>query len=223
MAEIMDVIRSHLDRETLENLGKRVGVDASTVQRVASMALPLLLGGLSRNVNTSPQERSSLNTALERDHDGSLLGNLGSLLSGAGGGVAGAIGGLLSGGREREPSPRTTNGDGILRHVLGDRREAVEEGTARASGLERGQVGSLLSTLAPMLMGALGKVKHDRNLDEEGVAQLVESECRDVEHATPEASEGDLRRLLDEAKGGDEVASWADRFGSVLGGSSGDR
>jgi hypothetical protein len=221
MAEIMDVIRSHLDRETLENLGKRVGVDASTVQRVASMALPMLVGGLSRNVNQSPQDRFSLNAALERDHDGSILDSLGALLrgSGTGGGLAGAVGGLLGGGSERTPGPRAANGDGILRHVLGDRREAVEEGTARASGLDRGQVGPLLAALAPMLMGALGKVKRDRDLDEEGVAQLVESERRDLEHATPEAGEGDLRRLLDEASGGEDVASWADRLGSALGGS----
>jgi hypothetical protein len=72
MAEIMDVIRSHLDRETLDGIGKRVGADPSIVQRVAAMALPLLVGGLSRNVSESPQGRSSLNAALEHDHDGSL-------------------------------------------------------------------------------------------------------------------------------------------------------
>jgi hypothetical protein len=224
MAEIMDVIRSHLNRETLESLGQRVGADASIVERVASMALPMLVGGLSRNVNASPQGRSSLNAALEQDHDGSLLDSLGSLLGGGGsggglGGLAGAVGGLLGGGEQRAATPRAANGDGILRHVLGDRREAVEEGTARASGLDRGQVGSLLAALAPMLMGALGKVKRDRHLDEEGVAQLVESERRDLEHATPEAGDGDLRRLLEEGSGGEEVASWANRLGSVLGGS----
>lgn len=224
MAEIMDVIRSHLDRDTLAKLGERVGADESTVQRVASMALPLLVGGLSRNVNRSPQDRSSLNAALERDHDGSLLDSLGSLFGGGGsggglGGLAGAVGGWLGGGGERDEAPRAANGDGILRHVLGDRREAVEEGTARASGLDRGKVGSLLTALAPMLMSALGKVKRERHLDEEGVAQLVEAERRDLEHATPEASEGDLQRLLDDASGGDAVASWADRLGSALGGS----
>jgi hypothetical protein len=221
MAQIMDVIRSHLDRDTLEKLGQRVGADPSTVERVASMALPLLVGGLSRNVNRSPQDRSSLNAALERDHDGSLLDSLGALFGGggAGGGLAGAVGGLLGGGTDRAETPRAANGDGILRHVLGDRRDAVEEGTARASGLDRGKVGSLLATLAPMLMSALGKVKRERHLDEEGVAQLVEAERRDLEHATPEAGEGDLQRLLDEASGGDDVASWADRLGSALGGS----
>jgi hypothetical protein len=220
MAELMDVIRSHLDRGTLENLGQRVGADASTVQRVASMALPLLIGGLSRNVDR-PQGRSSLNQALEHDHDGSLLDGLGSLLRGGSGGglgaLAGAVGGLLGGGNPGTASPKATHGDGILRHVFGDRREAVEEGAARASGLDRSKVGVLLATLAPIVMAALGKVKHDRHLDEQGVAQLVESECRDLEHATPEAREGDLRRLLDDASG-DDIASWADRFGATLDG-----
>ncbi len=222
MAQIMDVIRQHLDRDTLESLGRRVGTDASTVERVASMALPMLVGGLSKNVNRSPQDRASLDSALEQDHDGSLLDSLGALFGGGGGGLgglAGAVGGLLGGDADRAETPRAANGDGILRHVLGDRREAVEEGTARASGLDRGKVGSLLAALAPMLMSALGKVKRDRHLDEEGVAQLVEAERRDLEHATPEASEGDLQRLLDDASGDDAVASWADRLGSALGGS----
>jgi hypothetical protein len=224
MAEIMDVIRAHLDRATLERLGERVGADPSTVERAASMALPLLVGGLSRNVNDAPQGRSSLNAALERDHDGSLLDDLGALLRGGGlGGLAGAVGGMLGGGQARAASPKATHGDGILRHVLGDRRGAVEEGTARASGLDRGQVGSLLSALAPMLMSALGKVKRERQLDEEGVAQLVEAERRDLERATPMAHEGDLRRILDDASSGDEVATWADRLGSALGGVFGGR
>lgn len=229
MAELMDVIRAHLDRDTLESLGRRIGADPSIVQRVASMALPMLVGGLSKNVSDSPQGRSSLNAALEQDHDGSLLDSLGGLLRGDGAGgsglgeLASAVGGLLGGGSGRGVNPKATNGDGILRHLLGDRRGTIEEGTARASGLDRGQVGSVLAALAPMLMGALGKVKRDRHLDEEGVAQLVESERRDLEHATPEASEGDLRRLLDGASSGDEIASWADRLGSALGGSLRDR
>ena len=80
-------------------------------------------------------------------------------------------------------------------------------------------MGSLLAALAPMLMGALGKVKHDRHLDEAGVAQLIDSERLDLEHAMPEAREGDLRRLLDEAAGAEDVASWANRLESTLGGS----
>jgi hypothetical protein len=224
MAAIMDVIRSHLDQQTLESLGNRTGTDASTVQRVAAMALPLLVGGLSRNVHRSPQARSSLNAALERDHDGSLLDQLGSLLGGggagggAGGGVGsllGAVGGLLGGG-EGAANPRAARGDGILSHVFGDRREAVEEGTARASGVDRGTVATLLATLAPLVMGALGRVKRERNLDEEGVAQLVDAERRDVEHAVPQAGEGDLLRLFEGAAGRDDVASWAERLAPAL-------
>ncbi len=150
MAAIMDVLHSYLDRDTLEVLGKRVGAEPSIVQRVVSMALPMLVGGLSRNVNRSPQERSSLNSALEHDHDGSLLNSLDLLLRG-GGAPGGGLGGLAG--------------------ALGDRRAAIEEGTARASGLDRGSVGSLLVALAPMLMSALGRVKRERHLDEEGVAR----------------------------------------------------
>ncbi len=110
MAEVTDIVQSYLDRDALESLGKRVGADPSMVQRVASMALPLLVGGLSRNVNDSPrgrssQDRSSLNAALERDHDGSLLDRLGSRLGGVGGGGGGPAGAWGGGSRKAPRAP----------------------------------------------------------------------------------------------------------------------
>lgn len=222
MAELLETIRSRLDDSTLEGLSRSVGSDPSSVRNVVSMALPMMIAGLSKNVHDSPEGRSSLNRALESDHDGSLLDRFGSLLGGSAGGtdgglsgLAGAVGGLLGGG---EGAKGATNGDGILRHLLGGRRGALEEGAARASGMDRSQVGRLLTMLAPLVMSALGKVKRDRGLSEDGVAEVVESERRDLERATPDAGEGDLRRLLDDASD-DEVSSLVGRLGSALGGS----
>ena len=72
-------------------------------------------------------------------------------------------------------------------------------------------------------MSALGRVKRERHLDEEGVARLVDEERLDLERATPQAGEGYLQRLLDEPSGGEDVASWAERLGSVFGGSLAER
>lgn len=222
MAEWMDVLRNRLDASTLDGLSRRVGAEPSLVQRVISIGVPMLVAGLSRNTE-DPDGRASLDRALQEDHDGSLLDRLGPLLgstetsggSGGGpGGLAGAVGGLLGGG---DLPSRTADGDGILRHVLGDRRRGVEEGAARATGMDRGHVSQILSAAAPLVMSALGRVKRERNLSADDVARLVDRERRDLEAATPDAGEGALRRLLDDSAGGD-APSWMERLGASLGG-----
>lgn len=252
MAELLDTIRNQLDSSTIEGLAQRVGSDPETVQRVASMVVPMLIGGISNNVHDSPEGRASLNQALEQDHDGSLLGQLDSLLGGAAGdaggggesggggvlrGLASAVGGLLGGdggadsdsgagsgsGATTGTDSRALDGEGILRHVLGDRRGTVEASAARASGMDRGQVASLIPMLAPLVMGALGKVKKDRNLSEDQVAEVVDEERRELERATPDASEGGIAGMLSNADEGD-MTQWAERLaGSFLGSGGGGR
>ena len=228
MAELLDTLRSRLDSSTIEGLSRSLGADSSLVRRVISMAVPMLVAGLSKNTD-DPGGRRSLDDALRQDHDGSLLDSLGSLLGSGGGGggglggLAGAVGGLLGGGNESRGGddgglPRgAADGEGILRHVLGDRRRGLEESASKATGMDRSQVSQVLAVAAPLVMSALGRVKRERDLSADGVAELVDRERRELESATPDAGEGDLRRVLDEAGGGD-ASAWLERLGTSLGG-----
>ncbi|MFW6040185.1 MAG: DUF937 domain-containing protein [Gemmatimonadota bacterium] len=160
-------------------------------ERGVAAAIPVLLGGLARNANASPDGAESLNHALERDHDGSVLDNLGDLLGaaesafgagdsgGSGGGLgelAGALAGALGGqafGDAATPSGsavKVLDGAGILEHVLGGRRRTVERGIGQASGLDVSQIAKLLPLLAPIVMAALGKLKRKEGLDAGGLA-----------------------------------------------------
>ena len=98
----------------------------------------------------------------------------------------------------------------MVRHVFGQRRGAVEGGVGRASGLDAGQVGQLLILLAPMVMSALARVKHQRHLDERGLTDVLRRERREIEERTPGLSRGGLRDLLDrddDGQVGDDIAS----------------
>jgi hypothetical protein len=70
----------------------------------------------------------------------------------------------------------TPDGDAILGHILGDRRAVAERGIAGASGLDLAKVGPLLSMLAPVVMGALGRARSQGNL---GPGQLSEVLARE--------------------------------------------
>ena len=80
--------------------------------------------------------------ALDRDHDGSILDDLG-----------GFLGDYLSG-----------RGAGILSHIFGDQEGAVERGVSQASGLDLSKVGPLLMILAPIVMGALGRARREEGI-----------------------------------------------------------
>ena len=125
--------------ETPRDIGAKLGIEPSQAATAMSMAIPVLVSALNRNA-ASPQGRSSLENALDRDHDGSVLDDLGGFL-GAGGG-AGSGGGM---------------GGAILGHILGSDRKQVENRIGQASGLDAATIGKLLVMVAPLVLAALSR------------------------------------------------------------------
>ena len=136
MSSILDLLGSQLDASTLARLGSQVGATPEQTSAAVSAALPALLGALHRNSST-PQGAAALGSALDRDHDGSILDNLGSLLGGG-------------------PSDSHVRS---LDHIFGQRRGNVEDAVASRSGLDRGQVMQILAMLAPLVLGALSRAR----------------------------------------------------------------
>ena len=107
---------------------------------------------------------------------GGLLGGLMQQTQGSdGGGLGDLLGGML-GGRQsntRNQIPpqfrKTMDGGGILDHVLGSRKEETAREISESSGLSLNKVLPLMATLAPILMGMLGKAKRQTNTDAGGL------------------------------------------------------
>jgi hypothetical protein len=135
-AGIIETLQQHLTPQTIQQMSNALGTSPAATSSAISMALPALLGGLASNAS-HPQGAAALNDALD-DHDGSILNNLGGILSGA---AASGIGGA------------------ILGHIFGGNRGTVEQGVAKSSGLNAQQVAQLLAMLAPIVMGVLGRMK----------------------------------------------------------------
>ena len=205
-SRLFDTLANVLGPGGLDRLSQQIGADRDQTERGIAAALPVLLGGLAREAEG--QGAGSLNSALDQDHDGSLLDDFSSSLSSraAGGGIFG----------DRAPS-RATNGDGILRHVLGAKRNPVEQGIGRASGLGGAQVSTLLATLAPMLMGVLGRLKRQNGMGQQEVAGLLREERESVERQVPPSRFGGLRGILDADQDGD-ISDEVAKIGAALGG-----
>ncbi|MFK8115466.1 MAG: DUF937 domain-containing protein [Rubripirellula sp.] len=166
MSDLLDLVSQHLNQDTIATLSRSIGADPQQTQQAIGAALPTLLGGLVRNA-AQPDGQQQLHGALDRDHDGSILGQLGSLF-----GQKPA---------EIQAPEKTTAGGAILDHILGGRRSRVESGVSQSSGLTSGQTIKLLMMLAPMLMGILGKRQKEEKLSPGGLGDLLRGEEQKVE------------------------------------------
>lgn len=189
---ILDLVKQNLTPELLGQLSSQIGAPREGTQSVIASAVPMLVAALAKNAAT-PAGAQSLDGALARDHDGGILDDLGPLIAGLGAGGA---------------------GDGILKHVLGDKRPAVEQQLGQKSGFDLSQVASVLATLAPIVMGALGKKKQAEGLDADGVAQAL---AADEDRARAEAPSF-LESLVDQDKDGDIKDDLLSAGSSILGG-----
>ncbi|MGB3547397.1 MAG: DUF937 domain-containing protein [Saprospiraceae bacterium] len=175
--DLSSLLTQTLSEGTIDQLSNQLGTDRQTTAKAAAAGVSALMGAMARNAST-PDGAQALAGALERDHDGSVVDNLGSLLGG-GGALSGMLGGLLGnmmgGGAPapQAPQPKALDGAGILGHILGGQQGGVIDAISKMSGLSQGKTGQLLLTLAPIIMGMLGKQKRSNNLDSGGLSDLL--------------------------------------------------
>ena len=143
---------SQLGPGAIDQISQQLGVDPQTARTGVEAGLPLLLSALAHNTQTE-QGAQSLANALARDHSSGV--NLDSVLSSAG----------------------MSDGDGILRHVLGSQRPQVEQGLSQQLGLDGS---SLLKILAPIVLGQLGQMQQQRGMDPDQLANQLRREQQNL-------------------------------------------
>ena len=159
MANLLDLLHGQLDDNMLDKLSKQIGgADPQQTATAAQGILSTLVGALAKNAST-PEGASSLANALDRDHDGGILDNLMGMLGG--------------GGQAQPEQARALNGPGILKHLLGNNQGGAIDMISNMSGLDQGKTGNLMSMLAPVVMGMLGKEKRQQGLDIGGLTGLL--------------------------------------------------
>ncbi|HEY6119041.1 MAG TPA: DUF937 domain-containing protein [Pyrinomonadaceae bacterium] len=178
---ISQMITQRIAGAAASQLASRLGVSEGTAQTAVQLAVPLIVAALARNAS-QPQEAQDLHEAVSRDHDGSILDNL-----------MGYLG-----------NPQAANGAGILGHVLGAQRPAVENNLAQATGLDQSAAASLLETVAPLVMGAIGREQQQKGLDAQGLAQYLGEQQQQAQSANPDLM-GSLTSMLDSNRDGSVV------------------
>lgn len=189
---LLDTIQGQLSPDAVQQIGRRIGAEPAQTNQAISAALPLLLAAMARNAS-DPAQAQGLARAIDEDHDGGLLDDLSGFLG--------------------APQGRAADGNGILKHVLGSRRGAVEQQLGRGTGLGASQMAQLLPLLAPLVMAALAKAKRQRGLDAGGLAGVLGGEQAQIQQRAPGLM-GTLSGLLDR----DGDGSAMDDIGGMLSG-----
>jgi hypothetical protein len=132
--------------EVLSKIGALIGLSPGKAEAAIGAAVPAILAGLV-GVAQKPEGRDRL-AALVEGQDTGLLDD---------------VTGALSGGREQS---LIDSGKGMLSTLFGQGNlDGLAGALGRSTGLDRGSAGSLLGTLAPVVMGALRREQRSQNLD----------------------------------------------------------
>ena len=197
---LLDMLGQQLQGNTLTQISQQLGTDEGTTAKAVALALPMLVGGLARNAATD-QGAAALDQALTRDHDGSLL----------------------DAPTRAVADPVAFGGGGILGHIFGQRQAPVEQGVAKATGLDAQKAGKLLMMLAPIVMAALARARSSQGATNASAGSVLQREQSSLERQVP-GGLGGLASILDRDGDGqiaDDIANLAAGKLGGLGGSGG--
>ena len=165
---IVDLVKEQLTSQVLGSLGSLAGTNEAQTKAASAAAVPALLGGLAKLAGNA-QGAGQLASAL----GGLDLGMLGNL--------AGVLGGANS-------SKVSNLGGGLLGTLFGNTAtSAIVETLASFLGIKGGVARSLLSYLAPVVLGTVAKqlTSSGKSIDASGIQSLFADQGRNIQSAMP--------------------------------------
>ena len=152
---LMDLVKGAVGSQ-IGPLSGILGESEQNTNSAIGTAIPAILGGLMKK-GSDQQGAGQIFKTLD-DHDGGILDNLG---------------GLLGGGNHQGVMDK---GNGLLDMIFGGNRSGLLGTIGRIAGLGGSKTGMLMSLLAPVVMGVLGKQRRSQNLDAGGMMNLLNSQ-----------------------------------------------
>lgn len=141
--DLQQLITQQLKDSVLDKVSKVSGADSDTASSIAQQMVPVFLENLKSNAKDSV-EAGKIEQAIDQDHSGSTLED-----------VVGSIGNDSS----------VLDGSKILGHVFGDKLGKVQGEISQKTGAQNDVTSTVMSVLAPVILGNIGKVKSEQGMD----------------------------------------------------------
>jgi len=198
---LLDLITGNTGNQIAEEAENKFGIKKNQVIALLAVATPLIVSYLYKK-SKDTKEANALSTALEEDHDGSILNNP-SLIKN-----------------------KEAEGNSILGHVFGDQKASVENQLSQSTGISLEKIGPILAMLAPVVMGYIGQQKQQTNTNTGGLGDLLGNILNKVNPSTSTGS-NPLQDILGQVLGNGSSNSGSnpiqDVLGNILGGTKNDK
>ncbi len=194
---LLDLIGGAAGSQVASQAENKFGIQKNQVIALLAVAAPLIISYL-RNKSQDQKEAESLNNALDRDHDGSILNDI------------------------SQADARQAEGGSILDHIFGGNKVNVENQLSQNTGISMDKIGPILAMLAPVIMGYIGKEKQQSNVNAGGLGDLLGGILGGASQQAQAQDSNPLNDILGSVLGGGQAQSSGnplnDILGSVLGG-----
>lgn len=194
---LLDLLTGNAGNQVAENAENKFGVSKNQIIALLAVAAPLVISYL-RNKSQDSNEAESLNNALDRDHDGSILDN------------------------PSQVEERQQEGGSILDHIFGQQKNTVENSLSEQTGISMNKIGPILAMLAPLIMGYIGKEKQQSNTGAGGLGDLLGGILGGAQNQVQQQDSNPLNDILGQVLGGGQQHAsnnpLNDILGQVLGG-----
>lgn len=190
---LLDQLTDFIAAEAAPQAAGKTGLDSGMAEKLMPVATALIMNRLGANA-TDPAKADQINAALDRHQGDALTGSR----------VA--------------ADEALIDGDKILGHIFGGRKEDAEASLASLGGIDQKQAQQMMAMAAPLVMGILGKKKQESGgFDASQLAGLLSGE-RDTAQAKMPNELGGVMKLLDADGDGDVREELTSMAGNLLGG-----
>ncbi len=157
MTNLMNEVGRHLTDDVIIQLTRQIGAQDPNKVKAASQVISELLINAMGNSASHQERGGGLFGAIQKDHDGGILGDLLGVFTG----------------QKQVNNPKTMNGEGIINHLLGKRQLEAAQVVGQHTGLNIFKSGVLMQLLAPVIMGVVGQQQRSNGLDLGGIAKVL--------------------------------------------------
>lgn len=168
MVNILDLLKGQLGSAAIGKVAELIGDNSSNTSSAIESMLPALVGGLINKGNTEQGASGILDFLNEGNHDGSMFDNLSGLL-----------------GNGSKMSTLMSVGSAALPFILGGKKAGMLSLLSRVTGMGSSKSSSLMSILAPMVLGMIGKQVKGSGLNASGLMDMLMGQKEHVAKAAP--------------------------------------
>ena len=199
---LIDLITGSVGNQVAGEAENKFGISKNQVIALLAVSAPLVISYL-RKKSQNSADAEALNSALDKDHDGSILND------------------------PSQAMARQQEGGSILDHVFGSEKSNVENHLSQNTGISMDKIGPIMGMLAPLIMGYIGKQKQSNGVTSGGgLGDLLGGILGGAQSQAQAQPSNPLNDILGSVLGGGSQANTGgnplnDILGSVLGGGGG--